>query len=164
MSPVIRVASSDDIPALVRIHGASFVEPWDVQGFHGLMAGAGAFVLVGRNAAATDLQSFVLIQIAADESEILSIATIPAARRSGLARALVLEAAAQAALRQANMMFLEVAEDNEAALALYRGCGFAVHGRRQAYYIRSAAQPVDALLLRTHLPVETAMGMARRLD
>jgi ribosomal-protein-alanine N-acetyltransferase len=164
VNPVIRVASTEDIPALTRIHRGSFEQPWDEQAFRGLMEGPGAFVLVGRNAAATDLQSFVLIQIAADESEIFSIATVPAARRSGLARALVLEAAAQAALRQANVMFLEVAQDNEAALALYRGCGFAVHGCRQAYYIRNGGQPVDALLLRARLPVETAMGMARRLD
>ena len=83
---------------------------------------------------------------------------------SGLARALLIEAAAEAVKRGATTMFLEVAEDNLAALALYRDCGFTAHGRRRAYYMRGGAQPVDALMLRVQLPIETAMGMARRLD
>ena len=110
------------------------------------------------------MQSFILIQVAADESEILSLGTSPQMRRAGLARALLIEAAAEAMKRAATAMFLEVAEDNLAALALYRSCGFATHGRRRAYYMRSGAQPADALMLRAQLPVETAMGMARRLD
>jgi ribosomal-protein-alanine N-acetyltransferase len=105
-----------------------------------------------------------MIQVAADESEILSIATAPAARRAGLAHALLVEAAARAALSQAKAMFLEVAEDNSAALALYRSCGFGVHGRRRGYYIRSGVQPADALLLRVKLPLESTMGMMPSLD
>ena len=164
MTAIIRAATVNDAPDLARIHGASFDAPWDADSFRGLLENTGAFALTGRNAAATDLQAFILVQVAADESEILTIATVPAARRSGLARALIGEAAAEAALRQAKAMFLEVAQDNVAALALYRGCGFAVQGRRRAYYVRSGAAAVDALMLRVHLPMERVVGMARSLD
>jgi ribosomal-protein-alanine N-acetyltransferase len=164
VTPVIREARLDDVTALARIHRAAFDEPWDEESFRRLLESVGAFALVGSNAAASDLQSFILVQVAADESEILSIGTLPPARRAGLARALILEAARQAALRHAKTMFLEVAEGNDAALALYRDCGFTAHGRRRGYYVRSGADIADALMLRADLPIETGMGMGRGLD
>ena len=49
-------------------------------------------------------------------------------------------------------MFLEVAEDNRAARALYAAAGFASVGRRPAYYARpGAADAVAALILRRDL-------------
>jgi ribosomal-protein-alanine N-acetyltransferase len=47
----------------------------------------------------------------------------------------------------AKRIFLEVAEDNEAALALYRKLGFVELGRRKRYYERAGSEPVDALTL-----------------
>ena len=154
MIPIIRAATQGDAAALARLHRASFDEPWDEDAFARLLDRPGAFALLGKTAAATDLQSFVLIQVAADESEILSLGTVPAGRSSGLARALILAAAAEAVKRGATTMFLEVAEDNLAALALYRRCGFAGHGRRRGYYIRSNARTTDALMLRSALPLQ----------
>ncbi|HXJ00584.1 MAG TPA: GNAT family N-acetyltransferase [Micropepsaceae bacterium] len=155
MTAIIRAATVEDAPALAHIHQVSFAEAWDADSFRRLLERDGAFALAGKNAAETDLQSFILIQVAADESEILSIATCPQARRSGLARALVIAAMAEAARRGAKTMFLEVADDNVAALALYQNLGFAAHGRRRAYYIRSNAPPIDALTLRAHLSKES---------
>jgi [ribosomal protein S18]-alanine N-acetyltransferase len=45
-------------------------------------------------------------------------------------------------------MFLDVAEGNGPAAALYRGLGFAEVGRRRRYYPDGA----DALVLRRDLP------------
>jgi ribosomal-protein-alanine N-acetyltransferase len=157
VTAIIRAATPDDAPLLARIHGTSFGEPWDADSFHRLMERPGAFAFLGGNAAATDLQSFIVIQVAADESEILSLATLPAARRCGLAHALVFRAA-EAAKTAATTMFLEVAEDNFAALALYHKFGFTAQGRRRDYYIRSGAPPVDALILRAQLPMKTSHG------
>jgi ribosomal-protein-alanine N-acetyltransferase len=154
----------DDAAALARIHYAAFAEQWSEDSLRALLENPGTFALAGSHAAETDLQAFILIQIAADESEILTIATAPAARRLGLARALILEAQRVAAQRQANVMYLEVAENNAAALALYRSCGFVLHGRRHAYYIGKDRRPADALMLRATLPIERVMGMTRSLD
>jgi [ribosomal protein S18]-alanine N-acetyltransferase len=155
VTPLIRAASLDDVPALARIHESCFDEPWDEDSFRRLLERPGAFALVAKNAAATDLQSFVLIQAAADESEILSLGTAPQMRRAGFARALVIEAAAEAGKRAATAMFLEVAEDNAAALTLYRGLGFAANGRRRAYYQRVGGRHADALMLRSALPLQS---------
>jgi [ribosomal protein S18]-alanine N-acetyltransferase len=151
--PALRRATPEDAAALARVHRASFDDPWDEDWFRNALDRPGMLALLAGNAAATDLQSFILVQIAGGESEILTLATASAARRSGLARALIVEAAANAALQQANAMFLEVAEDNLAALALYRRFGFRIYGRRRDYYIRSGLPAVDALMLRTALPL-----------
>ena len=48
---------------------------------------------------------------------------------------------------EAKRLFLEVAEDNAAALALYKGMGFQEIGRRKKYYHRPDGPAVDALNL-----------------
>jgi len=68
-------------------------------------------------------------------------------QRAGVAAGL-LEGLARAARRgDAKRIFLDVAEDNEAARALYQKLGFAEVGRRKRYYQRAGAEPVDALTL-----------------
>jgi ribosomal-protein-alanine N-acetyltransferase len=47
----------------------------------------------------------------------------------------------------AERMFLEVAEDNAAARALYARAGFAEAGRRRGYYARPDGPAADALVL-----------------
>jgi ribosomal-protein-alanine N-acetyltransferase len=73
-------------------------------------------------------------------------------RRQGHARALVRAAAEEAGRRNATEMFLEVATDNSAALALYTGLGFERAGQRRLYYAR-AQGAADALILRAALPL-----------
>jgi len=151
MNRIVRIAEMSDAGSLARIHATCFDAPWDEESFRRLLDRPGMVAFVGKDAAETDLQSFILVQLAADESEIISLATLPSARRSGLARALLNEATAEAARRGAKAMFLEVAEDNSAALALYRGRGFLLQARRKAYYERPGGA-ADALVLRHSLP------------
>ena len=87
---------------------------------------------------------FILLQSVAEEAEILTLAVHPKARRSGLARALIEQA--QDTLSVARV-FLEVAEDNAPARALYAACGFTQTGLRPAYYKRPDGTRVDALVL-----------------
>ncbi len=160
MSPAIRLAAGADAPALARIHGQCFDEPWDAASFRRLMQGS-AFALVAHNAAETELQALILIQAVADEAEILSLATLPHARRRGYARTLILGAADEAYRRGAKTLFLDVAEDNDAALALYRGLGFMLKGRRKGYYQRKGAPAAAALLLAATLPLQNHGNGAR---
>lgn len=152
MSPIIRDASLSDADALARIHASCFDESWDAESFRRLLHQPAMIALVAQDAAATDLQSFILVQIAADESEIISFGTHVSARRVGLARALLTHAAAEALRRGAKAMYLEVAEDNSVALALYCGSGFTLQGRRKSYYDRPGGAS-DALILRAPLPL-----------
>ncbi|MEQ9812923.1 MAG: GNAT family N-acetyltransferase [Azospirillaceae bacterium] len=90
--------------------------------------------------------AFILLRRAADEAEILALATLPAHRRQGHARCLVRTATACLARRGVARLYLEVAADNCPARALYRSLGFAEIGRRRGYYRREDGT-IDALVM-----------------
>ena len=90
----------------------------------------------------------ILARVAADESEILTLAVHPDHRRRGIGALLLGAAMARAAGLGATSMFLEVAVTNEAARGLYARHGFAEAGLRRRYY----ADGTDALVLRSTLP------------
>jgi ribosomal-protein-alanine N-acetyltransferase len=153
LSVLIRTASPKDAALLASLHGACFDEVWNEEAFRRLLDRAGAIALVASLEAETESQGFVLAQVAADECEILSIGSVRPARRKGLARALVMAAGERAHRLGAREMFLEVAEDNGAAFALYRGAGFTIIGRRVKYYRRADGTALDAVMLRATLPL-----------
>ncbi len=129
--------------AMAAIHAASFPprERWGEDAMRLQLDLPGAFAFIDERGA------FVLARVAADEAEILSVAVMPEARRSGVGRALLAAAMDEARACGAASMFLEVAEANTAARALYAGAGFAPVGTRPNYYPGGAA----ALVLRAAL-------------
>ena len=118
---------------------------WGAAEFAGLLASPGA-ILLG------DARAVLLLRVVASEAEVLTLATDPAHRRRGLARALLAAFEARAMDAGAVRAVLEVAEDNEAARALYEGAGYAAVGRRPAYYARTGAPAAAALVLARDLP------------
>ena len=141
----IRAAGPELANTLTTIHAASFDAPWDADVLESFLH-AGAFALIAEPSRA----GFVLCRRIADEAEILTLAVDPAHRRRGLGSALLSAAADQAAEAGAAALFLEVASDNAAALALYRARNFIEVGRRRAYYSRPRGA-MDALVLRLDL-------------
>lgn len=95
---------------------------------------------------------FILLRLAGGEAEILTLAVAPEGRRRGAGRALLRGALKAAEQGGATAMFLEVADDNAAAVALYRSEGFVEAGRRRGYYARPGGAAADALVLRRALP------------
>lgn len=129
---------------LAALHASAFPAPWDAAAFADLLGQAGVF-------AETLDDGFILIRVVADEAEILTLAVRPEARRRGLGARLVETGAARAAALGAARLFLEVAEDNAAARALYAAAGFAETGRRRGYYPREGGGRTDALILSLNL-------------
>lgn len=82
---------------------------------------------------------------AGETADLMTVAVTPRARGRGLAGRLLDELERRATGRGAAAMLLEVRADNEAAVGLYRGRGYAVLRTRRKYY-----QPgdVDALVMR----------------
>lgn len=97
--------------------------------------------------AAGDARAFALGRVIADEAELLTLATDPAHRRAGLARAALTAFEAEARTRGAARGFLEVAADNAAARALYAAARWRDCARRPAYYPRAGGPAADALIL-----------------
>ena len=139
----IETASPVSASLLAHLHAEAFGEGWSTAAFADLLAtpgAAGSLALMHGEPAA-----FLLTRRAADEAEIITIGTRPAARRHGLARHLLLrhlEGLAQAKVRK---VFLEVAASNIAAQALYAGLGFREAGRRKDYYARAGGRE-DAIV------------------
>ena len=149
------ITASSDAAALAVLHATAFARPWDEAAFAGLLAKPQVTALAAA-------QGFILLQhvpsgknIGTDankegavaspvEAEILTLAVHPKARRQGLARRLISRAVDHLAVEK---MFLEVAEDNHAAVALYQACGFAESGRRVNYYKNADGSRSDALLM-----------------
>ena len=91
---------------------------------------------------------FALVRTVADEAELLTLAVDPKRQRRGVADTLMRD---WLSISQATYAFLEVAEDNRIALALYRKHGFAICGHRKRYYRRAGAPSVDAVLMQASL-------------
>ena len=132
--------SIDDLEEIATLHAASFETPWTARAFGELLAMPGSFLWVAREGspekASGRIMGFILIRIAADEAEIITIAVDPLHRGERIGEALVRAAAAEAGVFGATTLLLEVAEDNSAAIRLYMRLGFGVTGRRPAYYER----------------------------
>jgi ribosomal-protein-alanine N-acetyltransferase len=124
---------------LAAIHAQCFPpgEAWDAAIMAAELSMPGVFAFMSESG------GMILARTVADEAEILTLAVVPAARRQGLARALVDTAAAYARSQGAFRFFLEVSTSNLAAQALYRRAGFVQVGIRRRYYPDGS----DALVL-----------------
>lgn len=125
---------------LADLHAQAFEVPWDAEAFDDLLNQSGVFAVEAAD-------GFILMRAVADEAEILTLAVRLAARQAGLGLRLVEQASVDAVNRGATRLFLEVAEDNVAARALYTRAGFGEAGRRAGYYGRRDGSRVDALVL-----------------
>ena len=147
----LRTASQDDLATLATLHARCFAQGWTARSIGQLLATPGAFALLAESGGSAC--GFILIRVADDEAEILSIGVEPGARRSGTGRRLVAAGAARALEMGAVALFLEVAQENEAARALYAAAGFAEAGFRPGYYREPGGKVENALVLKTNLPL-----------
>lgn len=127
---------------MARLHGLCFghPRPWSAEEFAAVLASPLCFEVAQP-------QGFLIGRVVAGEAELLTLAVDPAARRRGIGRALVRGFLEAAGARGARRAFLEVAQDNVAALALYRAAGFDAVGLRRGYYRQSDGPALDARVL-----------------
>ncbi|HET7474970.1 MAG TPA: ribosomal protein S18-alanine N-acetyltransferase [Dermatophilaceae bacterium] len=95
------------------------------------------------------LLGYAGLDAAGETADVMTIAVVPQARRSGIGEALLHWLTHQAVASGAAYLMLEVREDNLSARALYERNGFQLLRVRRRYY-----QPgdVDAFVLRRALP------------
>lgn len=134
---------------VARVHAeGGFSRGWDTSECAALLTdhavlADGAFLGQGEQ-----LGGFILMRRAGDEAEVLSIATARASRRQGQARAMLAASLDRLRDQGVRSVFLEVAESNLAALALYRSLGFREVGRRSGYYPMPDGSRATALVMR----------------
>ena len=150
MTSRIEPMPPDAAVPISMLHRACFPEdPWDATAIDQIMHISGFF---GRVACVQDDPiGFALAIALGIETEVVSIGVLPDHRRRRTGFALLDAVCAEARLRRAHRVVLEVALDNEAARALYARRGFTFVGRRRNYYSRAEGL-VDALILAVQLP------------
>lgn len=135
---------------VAALHSRLFAEGWSEASIKSLLEHPASTSLIAVAGDPKTIKGFVVAQLAADEAEILSIGVAPDWQRAGLGVRLI-EGLIRASRRgEAQKIFLEVAEDNAAARALYAKLGFQEIGRRKGYYKRPSGA-VDALTLALQL-------------
>jgi ribosomal-protein-alanine N-acetyltransferase len=142
-------ADLSSAPLMAALTETASSEPWSTESLAKILALPRSFGLIAHGAGQP--LGFLLAQCAAGESEIINLVVAPAARRQGVGGALVAGAMARARGMGAQTMFLEVADDNAAARALYGRQGFVQVGIRPDYYRKNLVNYVDALILRCEL-------------
>lgn len=140
----IRVATPYDAEAMAAVHEECFDRPWSAREIDRLMEDG--FGLIYE-----DVPAFILGRVIGTEAEILTVAVAPYGRRQGWGQRLVQGAEIAADELGAEEMFLEVACDNRAAIALYEKAGYERVGLRRAYYPRQDGSTADALVMRKTL-------------
>ena len=135
VGPVIRRATAADADAVAALEEDNLgADAWSfglvAEGVSGRVPTVSYFV--------ADLDAmavgYAAASIVADIAELQRIAVTPAARRTGLASALVDAVVVQARAERADRVLLEVREDNHGALSFYAARGFVEIDRRRRYY------------------------------
>jgi ribosomal-protein-alanine N-acetyltransferase len=143
---ILRPAGPAEAELLAALQQACFPDdPWSAESIATLAGQPGALTLLALRDGAPI--GFVLARVAGEDGEIIVIGVLPQARRGGVGARLVTGALEGVQRLGATALFLEVAEDNGAARALYNRCGFLPVGRRPGYYKRPDGR-IAALVLR----------------
>jgi len=148
--PDIRVLRAGEENALLALYDACFDEPFGAESFRTLLASPGVWATLawtGEPRSDTAV-GFAVARCAADEAEIITIGVTPSAQRRGIGTALLADLIVRAVALGAKRIFLEVSEQNPAAIALYEAAGFERVGRRENYYRSKTKGAVAALIMR----------------
>lgn len=142
----VEPAEPADAAELARIHAAGFYRGWPEADFDAFMEDPAARIYVACDARRR-IAGFILVRIAGDEAELLTVAVDPRWRGKGVGLALLRAALEDLRYTPARRMFLEVDEQNIAARKLYAREGFAAVGSRKGYYARPDGTAATALVL-----------------
>ena len=127
--------------ALAELHALCFTtpRPWREDEFDGLLKTPSIFLIAHTN-------GFALGRIAGPEAELVTIAVHPDAQNAGHGGRLVDDFLCKAATLGAKDIFLEVAENNPSAIALYLKSGFQEVAKRKQYFKQINGPALTALI------------------
>ncbi|WP_255448520.1 GNAT family N-acetyltransferase [Telmatospirillum sp. J64-1] len=130
---------------IAAMHRVCFKDYWDEKAVRDLLEMPGCYGWVAQDG--QQPAGVILCRAAGGEAEVLTIAVLPPWRRHGIGGKLLDAALEAGAKAGAEVMFLEAAANNEAALSLYNTRKFEQVGRRARYY----GGTIDALIMRRDL-------------
>lgn len=152
------IPAGREYAAVVAVLLAAAMEPpWSADAVAAFFEAPGSFAFLaaesgpGSQKIARPL-GFVLCRQAGETCDIAAMGVAAEARRQGVGRALIEAACEEAAKRGVREMFLEVAESNASARALYAGQNFHEVAKRAGYYPGATDKKAeDAVVMRRDL-------------
>lgn len=117
---------------MAALHAKCFDQPWPASEFASLLSMPSTLAFAIQEDARH--LALVLVRIAADEAEILTIGVDPDFRGQGLGFSVLARAEEDVCARGVISVFLEVNQHNDPAQALYTRAGYSEIGRRPRYY------------------------------
>jgi ribosomal-protein-alanine N-acetyltransferase len=143
----VRRATVDDVGAITLLEEELFSgDDWSLESVTEEVTGPHRHAFVACDDEGSVIGYVVAMQVD-DVVDLHRIAVVPAARRTGVARALLEVVQGAGRDHGAGRMLLEVSDGNEAALRFYADAGFVEIDRRAGYY----RDGTDALVLQTGL-------------
>lgn len=151
----VMLLQASDCAAMAALHASAFPqdEAWSLSAFKTLLVLPSVRAFGIGDAAGLD--ALCIVQVAAGDGEILTLATAPSVRRKGYASALLKAAGQILGQLGTGRFLLEVAADNHVARAFYLTLGFKTDGRRKNYYKRLDGVRIDAILLSRSIAGQT---------
>lgn len=132
MQGIIRPMVPEDLPAVHAIETRSFAAPWSMESLRTELSNplAHNVVLEVEGVVVANMLYWMVL----DEVHLLTIAVDPPHRGNGYARFLMQALLVHARQTKSRVIYLEVRENNEPAIALYKRLGFQITGRIADYY------------------------------
>jgi ribosomal-protein-alanine N-acetyltransferase len=142
----ISQALPSDAAVLAELQAQALPPGWAASDIAVFCGDSSRLVLKAMDGAV--LLGLAILQFAADEAEILSVAVAQQARRRGAGSAIMEKAISICKERLISCIYLEAAESNGPALRLYEKFGFFTFTRRRNYYLSASPAPESALIMR----------------
>ncbi len=142
------VRADDDaaVQAMARVHRQAFgSKGWSAEDIATMLRVEGTEALLAH--AGERPVGMIIHRMLWGDGEILTLGVVPTMRRRGIGSRLLATAMNGMVMQGANRIFLEVAADNAAAIALYESLRFEPLGRRPNYYLEEGGRRVDALMM-----------------
>lgn len=133
MTMVILPMAATHIAAIAALEETCFSTPWSAAALTEELGNPRAVFRVALDADGRVL-GYAGMHHVGDEGYIANVAVAPAARRQGVARALMAELEAYGRENALYRLTLEVRVSNAAAIALYAGAGYVCDGVRPHFY------------------------------
>ena len=118
---------------------------WNLESVSSILSQAETFSIIVSDG--NKKLGFSLFRLIGDEAEIISLGIVSEMREKGVGKKLLAETIAKISAACCKKIFLEVDEDNAAAIAIYKSGGFVKTGTRKNYYRRSNGEIVNAIIM-----------------
>lgn len=140
--------SESDLDEVLEIELQSHPTAWPRALFAGELELSWSRLMALRSRSDGRMLGYIDYWLVHDELHVLNVAVAPEARRQGCARYMLDSAIAEGRTQGVEYVTLEVRVTNAGAIRLYETMGFAVVGRRRAYYSDTGE---DALIMALEL-------------